>query len=65
LRRDGIRPLWVGGRALDVGVLVAVRDGCRQGFEVEMLGADCRPVTVEGGREAVEKMRQVGAVLVE
>lgn len=65
LRRDGIRRLWVGGLALDVCVLATVLDGCREGFEVQVLVACCRPVTAEGGREALEKMRQAGAVLVE
>jgi nicotinamidase/pyrazinamidase len=65
LRRDGIRRLWVGGLALDVCVLATVLDGCREGFEVQVLVSGCRPVTAEGGRDALEKMRQAGAVLVE
>lgn len=65
LRRDGIRRLWVGGLALDVCVLATVLDGCREGFAVQVLLAGCRPVTAEGGREALEKMRQAGALLVE
>jgi nicotinamidase/pyrazinamidase len=64
LRRDGIRRLWVGGLALDVCVLATVLDGCREGFEVQVLVESCRPVTAEGGRVALEKMRQAGAVLV-
>lgn len=64
LRRDGIRRLWVGGLALDVCVLATVLDGCREGFEVMVLLACCRPVTVEGGRAALEKMSQAGAVLI-
>jgi nicotinamidase/pyrazinamidase len=65
LRRDGIRRLWVGGLALDVCVLATVLDGCQEGFAVQVLVAGCRPVTAEGGRAALEKMRQAGAVLVE
>ncbi len=65
LRRDGIRRLWVGGLALDVCVLATVLDGCHEGFEVQLLVAGCRPVTAEGGREALATMRQAGAVLVE
>ncbi|OEU76014.1 MAG: nicotinamidase [Desulfuromonadales bacterium C00003107] len=65
LRRDGIRRLWVGGLALDVCVLATVLDGCREGFEVQVPVKSCRPVTAEGGRAALEKMRQAGAVLVE
>lgn len=65
LRADGIRRLWVGGLALDVCVLATVLDGCREGFEVMVLVAGCRPVSAEGGREALEKMRQAGALLVE
>lgn len=65
LRADGIRRLWVGGLALDVCVLATVLDGCGEGFEVQLLVAGCRPVTAEGGREALVKMQQAGAVLVE
>nr|WP_201258020.1 isochorismatase family protein [Syntrophotalea acetylenivorans] len=65
LRADGIRRLWVGGLALDVCVLASVLDGCREGFDVQLLLAGCRPVTAEGGREALEKMRQAGAEIVE
>ncbi|MEZ4485212.1 MAG: isochorismatase family protein [Syntrophotaleaceae bacterium] len=65
LRRDGIRRLWVGGLALDVCVLATVLDACREGFQVQVLVAGCRPVTAEGGGEALETMRQAGAVLVD
>lgn len=64
LRADGIKRLWVGGLALDVCVLATVLDGCREGFEVRLLLSGCRPVTAEGGREALEKMRQAGAEVI-
>ncbi len=65
LHRDGVRRLWIGGLALDVCVLATVLDGRRAGFEIRVLVAGCRPVTVEGGREALTRMRKAGAVLVE
>lgn len=65
LRRDGVRRLWVGGLALDVCVLATVLDACREGFEVGLIRAGTRPVTAEGGSEAIEKMRAAGVRIVD
>jgi nicotinamidase/pyrazinamidase len=65
LRRDGIKRLWVGGLAQDVCVLATVLDARKEGFAVHVLMEATRPVTQEGGREAVEKMKAAGASLIE
>lgn len=61
LHNDGITRLIVGGLAQDVCVLATVLDGLKEGFEVVVLLAATRPVTPEGGRDAVEKMQAAGA----
>ena len=61
LRRDGVGRLWVGGLAQDVCVLASVLDARKAGFEVHVLEQATRPVTAEGGREALQKMREAGA----
>lgn len=65
LRADGVRRLWVGGLALDVCVLATVLDARREGFAVGVIRAGTRPVTAEGGKEAIEKMRTAGAMIVD
>jgi nicotinamidase/pyrazinamidase len=65
LKRDGVRRLWVGGLALDVCVLATVLDARAAGFEVRVIGNATRPVTDEGGKQALEKMKNAGAVIVE
>ncbi len=64
LRRDGVRRLWVGGLALDVCVLATVLDARREGFAVCLIEAGTRPVTLNGGTEALAKMRVAGAEIV-
>lgn len=64
LRRDKVKRLWIGGLALDVCVKASVLDALEEGFEVFLLKAATRPVTTEGGREAVELMRRAGAHIV-
>ncbi len=63
LGRDGIRRLWIGGLAQDVCVRATVLDAVQERFKVQVILDATRPVTEEGGREAVEEMRQAGAVL--
>ncbi len=60
LRRDGVRRLWVGGLAQDVCVLATVLDARREGFEVQLMTEATRPVSAEGGEEALRKMKQAG-----
>ena len=64
LKRDGVKRLWVGGLALDVCVLATVLDARKAGFEVYLLQEGTRPVTAEGGKEALEIMREAGADIV-
>jgi len=63
LQRQQVRRIYVGGLAQDVCVLATVLDGCKAGFEMQLILDATRPVTAEGGREAVEKMRRAGAVI--
>ena len=63
LRRDGVRRLFVGGLALDVCVRATVLDSVAQGFPTHVLVAGCRPVTADGGREALDDMARAGAIL--
>ncbi|MFW6151002.1 MAG: isochorismatase family protein [Chloroflexota bacterium] len=61
LEKDGVRRLWVGGLAQDVCVLATVLDGQKTGVEMHVIIEATRPVTPEGGRQAIEKMREAGA----
>jgi len=61
LRRDQITQLIVGGLALDVCVLATVLDGRKEGFSVKLIEAGTRPVTPEGGKEALASMKAAGA----
>ena len=61
LRRDGIRRLIVGGLALDVCVLATVLDALKAGFSVTVIEGGTRPVTPEGGKEALARMNAAGA----
>jgi len=65
LRRDGAKRLWVGGLALDVCVLATVLDARKLGFEVQVILEATRPVTPEGGQEAIRTMREAGATIVD
>jgi len=61
LKRDGVRHLWIGGLAQDVCVLASVLDARKLGFEVDVILEATKPVTPEGGEEAIRKMREAGA----
>ncbi len=63
LERDGVKRLWVGGLALDVCVRHTVLDALASGLEVVVLVEATRPITPEGGREALRKLRDAGASL--
>jgi nicotinamidase/pyrazinamidase len=60
LRRRDISRVWVGGLAQDVCVAATALDGRREGFEVMLIRKGTRPVTPEGGRESLERMRAAG-----
>jgi nicotinamidase/pyrazinamidase len=64
LERDGVKRLWIGGLALDVCVLASVLDALQAGFDVCLIREATKPVTAEGGEEAVEKMKAAGAKIV-
>jgi nicotinamidase/pyrazinamidase len=57
LRRDGVRRLWIAGLALDVCVLASALDSASKGFSTVLLQDCTRPVTEEGGRRALQQMR--------
>ncbi|APG25655.1 MAG: isochorismatase family protein [Syntrophotalea acetylenica] len=63
LRLDGVKRLWLAGLALDVCVLETALDGVRAGFKVAVVVEGCRPVTGEGGRQALDAMRRAGVYL--
>jgi nicotinamidase/pyrazinamidase len=63
LRRKGIRRLWIGGLAQDVCVWATVLDGLKEGFEVHVIQQATRPVTSEGGLQAMRSMLKHGAIL--
>lgn len=60
LRHDGVRRVWIGGLAEDVCVKATALDARAAGFDVHLIEAATRPVTVEGGRKALEEMRAAG-----
>jgi len=65
LKRDRVGRLWVGGLAQDVCVLASVLDGRKAGFQIYVIEQATRPVTVEAGRQALEEMKDAGAVIIE
>lgn len=64
LRRDDVKRLWVGGLAEDVCVLQSVLDARKAGFSVYVILHATRPVTPQGGRESVEKMKEAGVEII-
>lgn len=65
LRQREIRRLYIGGLALDVCVLATVMDGLKEGFEVHLIEKGTRPVTGQGGKDALEKMSASGVSIIE
>ena len=63
LKRDNVARLWVGGLALDVCVMIAVLDAIKLKFDVRVIRDATYPVTPEGGRDALEKMKAAGAII--
>lgn len=62
-QRTGVRRLWIGGLALDVCVLATALDGKKAGFDVHLIKSATRPVTIEGGQQAIEDMRRAGIII--
>jgi nicotinamidase/pyrazinamidase len=65
LRDLGVRRVLMVGLALDVCVLKTALDAVAEGFETHVRLSGSRPLTAEGGRDAVEKMRKAGVVIEE
>lgn len=65
MKREGVKRLWVGGLAQDVCVLATVLDALKEGLEVFVLLKGTRPVNPEGGKEALKKMKEAGAKIME
>lgn len=64
LRREGVTRVFVAGLAQDVCVRASVLDAIEHGFETHLILAGTRPVTLEGGRTALDEMRRAGARIV-
>jgi nicotinamidase/pyrazinamidase len=64
LRHDGVKRLWVGGLALDVCVMATALDGREKGFRILLLREATRPVTPQGGDEALKRMQEAGVEIV-
>ncbi len=64
LRRDRVKRFWVGGLAQEVCVLATVLDARKEGFEVTVIENATRPVTPEGGKQAIEEMKTAGAIII-
>jgi nicotinamidase/pyrazinamidase len=65
LRKRSVGRVWIGGLALDVCVKATALDAVREGFETHVILAGCRPVTAEGGRQAVEELLKAGVFVEE
>jgi nicotinamidase/pyrazinamidase len=65
LKRRGIGRLWIGGLAQDVCVAATALDACAAGFETHVIAAATRPVTREGGQEALARLRHAGIIVAE
>jgi nicotinamidase/pyrazinamidase len=63
LHQKDIKRLWIGGLALDVCVLATVMDAINENFEAHLIEKGTRPVTVDGGREGLGKMKAAGAII--
>ena len=63
LKNHGVRRIWIGGLALDVCVRATALDARREGFEVHLIKAATRPVTPQGGADALEELRREGVIV--
>jgi nicotinamidase/pyrazinamidase len=60
MRLRNIRRVWLGGLAQDVCVAATALDGRREGFEVVLIPDATRPVSPEGGRDALARLHSAG-----
>lgn len=65
LQRDRVNRLWIGGVALDVCVLATALDAIKAGFQVNLIYEGTRSVSIEEGRKAITKMKEVGVTIYE
>lgn len=65
LKRRGIGRVFVGGLAQDVCVLASVLDARKHGLAVVLIDTATRPVTAEGGEDALRQMKAAGATVAE
>jgi nicotinamidase/pyrazinamidase len=65
LRRKGVKRLFVAGLALDVCVVATVMDARRAGLEVLLIVEGTRPVTADGGAQALDRMQATGVSMVD
>ncbi|MGI9384791.1 MAG: nicotinamidase, partial [Methyloligellaceae bacterium] len=63
LEKRSVKRAWVGGLALDVCVKATAVDAVAAGLETHLITAATRPVTPEGGTEALQEMRTAGVIL--
>jgi nicotinamidase/pyrazinamidase len=64
LERHGVKRLFVAGLAEDVCVCASVLDALEAGFETIVIRRATRPVSPEGGRDAVSRMKKAGAEII-
>ncbi len=65
MKRRGIRRLFISGLALDVCVLATALDARKHGIEVVLVPDATRPVSQEGGAQAMKRMSDAGVTLFE
>ncbi len=63
LRRRGVARVFIGGLAEDVCVRATALDAVKSGFNAHLVAGATKPVTPEGGKAALNEMRQAGVVV--
>ncbi|MFW6235537.1 MAG: isochorismatase family protein [Desulfovibrionales bacterium] len=65
LHLDNVIRLWIGGLALDVCVKASALDARHAQIVTRLIPGGSRPVTPEGGRQALQAMQQAGVFVTE
>lgn len=65
LKKRDVCRIWIGGLALDVCVRATALDARKAGFEVHLIRAATRPVTPEGGADALKELKRAGVIVEE
>jgi nicotinamidase/pyrazinamidase len=63
MQQREIKRLWVLGLTLDYCVSASIMHGCQNGYEVHLILAGTRAITVDTGQEALKKIRKKGAII--